>query len=383
MPVLKKNAVPVLLVSIATLFAAACSKPGAIRMTTVTHLGMGQSVNLSAYEEKRPSHFLKGTDPSEPFTRETVEATWSVSDPAVASISETGVLQGLKAGQVTVKAVWKGSEFSETVKVVPDLRAKVLPQLEPEGQISPPKEIHLALNKDRSLQLDVAFDQTSDNLALKQKAPNQRLPWQFTIDNGTVEIADASGHAVRGTFKNKAGGKLSFATWSDGDGVYPISLNGKTVMVVGDSMADGLAWFMKDKVEDAGGRFVGEAWNSSTTTSWQADRRMSADIAKYQPDIIFLALGSNEVEARDMEKRGPAVRSIAQEMGDRPGYWVGPPSWVPDKGIVKTIEENFRPGHFYNANDLKVPRRGDGKHPNRDGFKIWVDLLWDWYANVA
>ena len=379
----RKNAVLILSVAFCALLAAGCSKTGSIRMTPVTHLGVGQSVTLAAYEEKRPSHFFKGTDPNEPFTREPVEATWTVSDPAVASITEGGVLRGEKAGQVTVKAVYKGSEFSETVKVVPELRAKVLPQLQAEGQISPPKEIRLSLSKDHKVQLKAAFDQASDDINLQQNAPDQKLPWTLNFDKGTVEITDAAGHSVKGTFKNKNGGKLAFAAWSDGDGVYPISLTGKTVMVVGDSMADGLAWFMKGKVEDAGGHFVGEAWNSSTTTAWESEHRMSADIDKYNPDIIFLALGSNEVEARDMEKRAVAVKEISTEMGDRPGYWVGPPSWVPDKGIVKTIEENFRPGHFYNANDLKVPRRGDGKHPNRDGFKIWVDLLWDWYANVA
>jgi lysophospholipase L1-like esterase len=343
---------------------------------------VGQTVVLSAYEEQKPAHWFRSAGPDEPFTRNGIEPVWSVSDPTLASIESSGLLKGVKPGQVTVKVVWEGHEFSEEVKVLPELRAHVLPKLAGEGSFSPAKGISLSLGANRSLSLKATFDDPRDNVAFEGKAPEQRLPWNFAYDRGTIEITDAAGHAVTGAIKNNNGGVLRFTAYSDGDGSYPISLQGKTVMVVGDSMVDGFTWFMKDKVEAAGGRYVAESWISSTTVAWAGTHRMSEMVAKYQPDIVFITLGSNEIDVPKVESRSAAVKTISDEMGDRPGFWIGPPSWVPDKGIVKVIEQNFRPGHFYNANDLKVPRRDDGKHPNREGFKIWVDLVWDWYAKV-
>ena len=83
-----------------------------------------------------------------------------------------------------------------------------------------------------------------------------------------------------------------------------------------------------------------------------------------------------------MTTRAKAVRDITSEIGERPAYWIGPPSWKPDHGIVRTIEENFHSGHFYNSNDLRVPRGKDGAHPTIEGYATWADLIWNWYARA-
>jgi hypothetical protein len=218
---------------------------------------------------------------------------------------------------------------------------------------------------------------------LEQPAPDQKLPWTLNYPQGTVELASAAGMQVTGEVRSNQRGKVPFSVWSDDEGVYPVSLQGKTFILIGDSMAEGLAWYLRSKVEAAGAKFYSEPWYSSTTIGWQADHRMANLVAKYNPDIIFLALGSNEVIVPNVGGRASAVKDITAEMGDRTAYWIGPPSWRPDLGIVRVIEANFRPGHFYNSNDLKVPRRKDGAHPTPEGFKTWADLVWDWYARTG
>jgi|SRR5215213_206414 len=159
----------------------------------------------------------------------------------------------------------------------------------------------------------------------------------------------------------------------------PLALAGKRVLLVGDSMAAGLQPSLQKRVEEAGGRFFGEPWQSSTIVGWEGTRRLTQMIELYQPDIVFISLGSNELEARRPEQRAPLIKRMVEEIGPRPAYWIGPPSWKEDRGLLRVIEENFQPNHFYNASNLNVPRQRDGKHPTLEGFNEWTQLIWNWY----
>jgi hypothetical protein len=158
-----------------------------------------------------------------------------------------------------------------------------------------------------------------------------------------------------------------------------VSLAGKSVLLVGDSMAEGLRPWLQQRVEAAGGRFVGEPWQSSTIIGWQGSGRLREMIERYRPDVVFISLGSNELQARKPEGRAPLIKQMVAELGQRPAYWIGPPSWKEDRGLLRVIEENFQPGHFYNAANLQVPRQRDGKHPTSEGFAQWTQLIWAWY----
>jgi hypothetical protein len=159
----------------------------------------------------------------------------------------------------------------------------------------------------------------------------------------------------------------------------PLALAGKRVLLVGDSMAAGLQPSLQKRVEDAGGLFFGEPWQSSTIIGWEGTGRLTQMLELHKPDIVFISLGSNELQARRPEQRAPLIKRMVAEIGPRPAYWIGPPSWKPDKGLLRVIEENFQPNHFYNASNLNVPRQRDGKHPTLEGFNEWTELIWNWY----
>ena len=367
---------------LAALAAGCRSSHGKLRIQPLTHVAVGQSAPLAAYEEIKPAGIFGGAKEG-PITRSPVTAKWTVSDPAVATVDDTGKLTALKAGKVTVKAAWEGTEANADVQVVTRLAAKYVPQISAKGSATVPTELALAFGKDRSLKLQAHFDNAADDFTLDAKAPDQKLPWSFPYPKGTVEIKAAAGKQVTGTVKASDGGAIDFTVWSNDEGYYPISLQGKTFVIIGDSMAEGLAWFMREKIEKAGGKFFSDPYYSSTTVKWADEHRMTQMIQKYHPDIVWITLGSNEVIVPNVEGRASAVKQITEEIGDRPAYWIGPPSWKPDRGIVHVIEANFRPGYFYNSNDLKVPRNRDGAHPTRDGFHTWTELLWAWYAEVG
>lgn len=376
----------------ALLLSAACQR-GPVKETTrigivpLTHVAVGKSAPLSAYREYR----LASGDPDAAYAstvtdlpRELVQAKWSVSDDALASVGEDGSLRAIKPGSVKVKGAWENFETEATVRVVKNLPVAYLPQVTAAGTNCRPQSLSLSMAEDRALSFRLGFDDAQCRpVIVEAKAPDGQFPWKIEFEGGALELTKAQGPIVSGAARLGAGGAVEFTTWADGEGVFPITLAGKTILLTGDSMSEGIGWSFRDKVEAAGGKLIVQPVYSSTTVKWQAERLLSQYIAKYRPDVVFIALGSNEIFTSDMTTRSAAVRGITAELGDLPAYWIGPPSWKPDHGIVRAIEENFRPGYFYNSNSLVVPRRKDGAHPTVEGYVTWTELIWKWWARTV
>ncbi|HEX8144130.1 MAG TPA: hypothetical protein VF553_16130 [Pyrinomonadaceae bacterium] len=376
---------------VAALFFSSCHRATRnvikIGIAPITHIAAGQTVHLSAYQE----YGAQSSDPDAVHAageaetiREPLMPQWSISNTSLASISSDGTLTAIEPGQVIAKGNWNGYEATRTITIVKALSVSPLPQITaPAGTKCQPQELSLKLERDRTLRFKMSFaDSQCAGITIESRAPEQQLPWKLSSEQATLQLTSATGMVASGDVSLRDGSKFTFTTWSDGEGAYPVSLTGKTVLLVGDSMAEGIGWFLREKVEAAGGRYAGEPWCSSTTCSWFETGRLREMLEKHKPDIVFIALGSNEIFIKQPEVRAPIIKQMVEEIGNRPAYWIGPPSWKPDKGIVRVIEENFQPGHFYNSNDLVVPRRKDGAHPTREGYQTWTELIWNWYARL-
>jgi hypothetical protein len=239
----------------------------------------------------------------------------------------------------------------------------------------------LSLDADRAVHFQLSFAEGGcSDLELKATAPDHRMPWEFEVGGAHLELTSTRGPIVSGAVRLATGGEVSFSAWSEGAGTFPVSLAGKSVLLIGDSMAEGIAAPLQKKVEAAGGHFIDGHERSSTIVWWQGSGKLRELLGEYHPDIVFIALGANEIFIEQPELRAPLIKEMVAELGKRPAFWVGPPSWKPDKGLVHVIDENFQSGHFYNSNELKVPRAPDGKHPTAQGYQYWTELIWDWYA---
>src|SRR5258706_11245766 len=248
---MNKNILLILCIIFLALAASGCRSHGKIHIQPITHLAVGQSAPLAAYEEQQPFSLFRSTA-GQPITRSQITAAWSVSDPSIASVDAIGILSGHKPGTIVIKSVWEDRDASNSVQVVTSLPAKFLPQLSSQGTILTPNEIKLSLGKDRQLRFHAAFDNSQDDVTLEQPAPDHKLPWTLSYSKGTVEFTSAAGMQVTGEVRSQEGGKVGFTVWSDGEGVYPVSLQGKTFIRIGGSMAEGLAWYLRSKVEAAG-----------------------------------------------------------------------------------------------------------------------------------
>ncbi|HEX8843994.1 MAG TPA: hypothetical protein VF791_05095 [Pyrinomonadaceae bacterium] len=351
----------------------------------LTHIAVGQKSQLTAYEEYRERADVDSASAASArdFLRASVSAKWSVSDQELATVGEDGTLTALKPGRVTLKSAWDGREATASVEVVKSLPVGPLPKLSAQMTRCAPQGVGLTLDSTRALRFELSFEGDCSDIALEASAPDKSLPWEFPFNGGTLELMSAQGPVVSGRVRLSAGGEVKFTAWAEGDGVFPLSLANKKVLLIGDSMAEGVGPWLKKKVEAVSGRFIDGHERSSTIVWWQGSGKLRELLAQYQPDVVFIALGSNEIFMENPEVRAPLIKLMVEEIGARPSFWIGPPSWKPDKGLVRVIEENFQPGHFYNSNDLQVPRAPDGKHPTAQGYERWTALVWNWYARTV
>ena len=350
----------------------------------LTHIAVGQKSRLLAYEEYREQGDIDSAHAASirDFLRSPVAARWSVSDKELALVGEDGTLTALKPGRVTLKSSWEGREATTTVEVVRALPFASLPRVAARALRCAPQGVGLSLSEDRNLRFSLSFDNDCADIDVTASAPDKSLPWEIPFNGGTLQLTKAQGAIISGTARLNVGGEVEFTAWAEGDGVFPLSLRNKTVLLIGDSMAEGVGPWLQKKVEEAGGRFINGQERSSTIVWWQGSGKLRELMMRHMPDVVFIALGSNEIFLEQPALRAPLIKQMVEELGARPGYWIGPPSWKPDTGLVRVIEENFQPGHFYNSNALKVPRASDGKHPTAQGYQTWTELVWNWYARA-
>jgi len=161
------------------------------------------------------------------------------------------------------------------------------------------------------------------------------------------------------------------------------------ILLTGDSMADGIKIFLKKYSDFNGHQLVGNGWTSSTTGAWSEKKKLKYLVQKYSPTYIIIALGSNELFAMDLERREKYVTDIMEQTTGVKCIWVGPPNWKEDKGFNDMLKRVIGEKKFFASKEiflkepLKNKRGSDKKHPNMEGYKLWMDKLAEWIMNSS
>ncbi|WP_437820014.1 SGNH/GDSL hydrolase family protein [Sorangium sp. So ce1078] len=152
------------------------------------------------------------------------------------------------------------------------------------------------------------------------------------------------------------------------------------VLHIGDSFAlAGFAQALRPRMQEHRVRYAVKAETSSYTVTWAS--RMELLVANYQPDLVIISLGANEVENVNPPAHAGAIRRIVKAIGGRPCVWVSPPLWRKDTGIIDVIRTNSAPCRFFDSDALvpgPLPRKKDKIHPNEVGGARWADAFWAW-----
>jgi phytoene dehydrogenase-like protein len=126
----------------------------------------------------------------------------------------------------------------------------------------------------------------------------------------------------------------------------PASLTGKTVLHVGDSMVggnQGLTRALEQRFAAEGAKLVRDYKVSESIVSYDHSPKLKSLVEKNRPDIVIITLGTNDVFVPYPSSLAGNVRNIVKRVGTTECYWMGPPTWKPDTGIVQVLKDNVAP----------------------------------------
>jgi lysophospholipase L1-like esterase len=152
----------------------------------------------------------------------------------------------------------------------------------------------------------------------------------------------------------------------------------RVVVHTGDSMVGGgLCKALAPKFKAEGTQFVRDVWESASIAAFAQSDRLPKLMRKYDPDLVLLTLGANDVFDKHPESMIRYIEWIVKKIGGRDCYWIGPPLWKGDFGLVDVIREHASPCTFFDSRNLDLQRAGDGIHPTEKGGAVWADEFWE------
>jgi len=151
------------------------------------------------------------------------------------------------------------------------------------------------------------------------------------------------------------------------------------ILLIGDSMLEGLMLRLKDYAGLNGHEFKSVIWYSSQSKWYGSYDTLKYFIRTYKPTYVMLVLGANELFVPDIKtKRLKYVKNIIKDMDTIPYLWVGPPNWKDDTGINELILENAGKSHYFPSKNLTYKRFKDGAHPTHESAAMWMDSIASW-----
>jgi len=155
---------------------------------------------------------------------------------------------------------------------------------------------------------------------------------------------------------------------------------GSKVLQVGDSFADALGMELGKLLKQAGLRTSLETKTPSYIGDWAFGPGLKKAISGYDPDLVLITLGANELEIPVPEQRVGPIQRLIQSLGDRPCVWILPPLWKRDTGLMQVIKDNAQPCQVLDSSQLvpTLPRGPDHIHPSREGRVIWATAVFEW-----
>jgi len=155
---------------------------------------------------------------------------------------------------------------------------------------------------------------------------------------------------------------------------------GTLILHVGDSFAAALGIPLGKRFKQAGMRSALEFKTASYIPTWAFGEDLPSFVRKYNPDLVLITLGGNEIEIVNPEQRAGAIHRLIKKLDGRPCVWIAPPLWKPDTGLMEVIRKNAAPCRYMDTNRIiSAMERGPDKiHPSTPAREAWADVVYAW-----
>jgi hypothetical protein len=151
----------------------------------------------------------------------------------------------------------------------------------------------------------------------------------------------------------------------------------RRLLHVGDSMVPLVGNYLRPIVQARGGTYDIVSLDSTSTREWGGPKRILQDaMFRYDPEVILISLGSNELFDQAPQSRAESVRQIITDTRGRPCLWISPPAWKRDFGFLEMLRKNLGHCRYFDSTRLNLPRMPDGRHPDWTGGYRWASGVW-------
>jgi lysophospholipase L1-like esterase len=151
------------------------------------------------------------------------------------------------------------------------------------------------------------------------------------------------------------------------------------ILLIGDSMAEGLEGQLRALARAAGHSLIAKWKRGTTTRQWS--KTATQIIAGARPDVVVVALGTNDAfNRRPAQETAASAAAIVRAIGNRPALWIGAPNSVKDRGTAAAIVGQV--SNYFDSRTLTLPIR-DNVHPTTQGFKAWANAVFNKIPLVA
>jgi lysophospholipase L1-like esterase len=156
---------------------------------------------------------------------------------------------------------------------------------------------------------------------------------------------------------------------------------GMKVLHIGDSFAAVLGRPLNRELARRGVRGFLEYQSGTYIATWASAKPVKRYIRRYDPDLVLITLGANELDVAHPERRARLVRKLVRALGQRPCVWIAPPLWRGAKGeVLRVIDDNCAPCTYLDSTQLvpDLERRKDAIHPSPAGGARWASAVIEW-----
>jgi lysophospholipase L1-like esterase len=160
------------------------------------------------------------------------------------------------------------------------------------------------------------------------------------------------------------------------------------VLLVGDSMAQGMLPHLRGLATTAEIPYIGAGLPGTTILQWLSSDWLRRKLAEFKPTHVLISLGTNDAfSGVDPEKAGGRAASLVQSIQDTGAHpiWVGAPSLPanyagkhPDSGVLQKIKDAAP--YYFSSEEYVIPRGPDDLHPSAAGYAGWAGAIWNWLS---